>query len=65
MTGQRSRRRAYLVMMSVCMVLFLLSWTVVVRFSATAAAALTIVAFAIPPVAVIVANRGDDRDERR
>lgn len=56
----RSRRRIYLTMMAVCMTLFLLSWTVIVRFSGTAAAIVSIIALAIPPFAVIVANRGDD-----
>jgi ABC-type transport system involved in cytochrome bd biosynthesis fused ATPase/permease subunit len=55
----KSRRRTYLMMMSVCIVLFLLSWTVIVRLSVAAAAVTSVVALAIPPFAVIVANRGD------
>ncbi|MFL6056283.1 MAG: DUF3099 domain-containing protein [Actinoallomurus sp.] len=55
----RSRRRTYLIMMGVCAVLFLLSWTVIVRFSGIAATVVSIIALAIPPFAVIVANRGD------
>lgn len=59
----KSRRRAYLILMGVCAVLFLLSWTVIVRLSTTAAAVLSILALAIPPFAVVVANRADhDRD---
>lgn len=54
-----TRRRTYLIMMGACAVLFLLSWTVIVRFSGTAAAIVSIVALAIPPFAVIVANRSD------
>jgi hypothetical protein len=55
----RGRRRIYLIMMGTCMSLFLLAWTVIVRFSSTAAAVVSVIALAIPPFAVIVANRGD------
>ena len=55
----RTRRRTYLIMMATCAILFLLSWTVIVRFSGTAAAIVSVIALAIPPLAVIVANRGD------
>lgn len=55
----RRRRRIYLALMGICVLLFLLSWTVIVRFSETAAAAVSVVALVIPPFAVIVANRHD------
>lgn len=61
----RRRRRIYLVMMGTCLALFMLSWTVIVRVSGPAATVVSIVALAIPPFAVIIANRGDgDRDDR-
>lgn len=58
----KRRRRIYLTMMGTCILMFLLSWTVVVRFSPTAAAVLSAAALAIPPFAVIVANRSDGGD---
>jgi Protein of unknown function (DUF3099) len=56
----KSRRRTYLVMMGVCLLLYLLSWTVLARFSATAAIVVSISAMAIPPFAAIIANRDGD-----
>lgn len=61
-TPLRTRRRVYLAMMGVCIAMFMLSWTVVVNFSPTAAAVMSAVALAIPPFAVIVANRSDDEN---
>jgi hypothetical protein len=49
-------------MMGVCLVLFVLAGTVVYRFSFAVAAGMTIVAMAIPPFAVIVANRREKGD---
>src|SRR5262245_18079328 len=48
----------YLILMGTCLLLLVLSWTVVRRYSAPTAVAMTIVALAIPPVAAIVANAG-------
>jgi Protein of unknown function (DUF3099) len=59
--GKRDRARPklpYLVMMGVCLVLFVLSWAVVRRFSTTAAVVMSLIALAIPPLAAIVANAG-------
>ncbi len=53
-----ARRRAYFVMMGVCLVLFVLSWTLVWRFSVLAAVIMSLVALVIPPLAAIVANSG-------
>ena len=52
------RKLPYLILMGTCLLLFVLSWTVVRRYSAPAAVAMTIVALAIPPLAAIVANAG-------
>ena len=64
---QPSRRdkRLYLVLMTVCIGLFVLSWAVVDRYSTTAAVILTIVALVIPPVAVTIANVASATDRRR
>ncbi|MFF7245456.1 DUF3099 domain-containing protein [Embleya sp. NPDC008237] len=60
--SQRRRRKRYFVMMGICLLLFLLAGTVVYRWSFPAAAGMTIVAMAIPPFAVIVANRRERGD---
>jgi len=52
------KKLPYLILMGTCLLLFVLSWTVVRRYSAPAAVAMTIVALAIPPLAEIVANAG-------
>ncbi|HEV8528873.1 MAG TPA: hypothetical protein VGS60_15205 [Actinomycetes bacterium] len=52
------KKLPYLILMGTCLLLFVLSWTVVRRYSAPAAVAMTIVALAIPPLAAIVANAG-------
>ena len=57
---RNSRRRVYLAMMGTCLLLYLVSWTVLVRLSKTWAIVVSIMAMAIPPFAVIIANRGDD-----
>lgn len=57
---QRRRRRRYLEIMSACVVLIVLAWTVVPQFSMRLALAMSLVAAVLPPVAVIVANRKDD-----
>jgi len=49
-------KRRYLMLMGLCLVLFVASWTVVPRWSPRAAVVTAVVAMAIPPVAVIVAN---------
>jgi type II secretory pathway component PulM len=53
-----TRERAYLVMMGVCVLLIVLAWTLIWRFSVTAAVAMSAVALVMPPVAAIVANSG-------
>ncbi|GAA4576781.1 hypothetical protein GCM10023193_78580 [Planotetraspora kaengkrachanensis] len=63
----RNRRRIYFILMGTCLALFVLAGTVIARFSVPAAIAVSIVALAIPPLAVIIANRnggngGNDGD---
>lgn len=53
-----TRKRAYFAMMGTCLVLIVLAWTLIWRFSVTAAIAMSAVALVIPPVAAIVANAG-------
>lgn len=59
------RDRAYFVLMGICLTLFILAWSLVRLYSVTAAVVMTVVALAIPPVAVIVANAGDEASRRR
>ncbi len=59
------RDRAYLALMGVCLTLFILAWAVVRIYSVTAAVVMSAVALAIPPLAVIVANAGDESSRRR
>ena len=59
------RDRAYFIMMGVCVALFIAAWAVVRLYSTTAAVVMTCVALAIPPIAVIVANAGDEASRRK
>lgn len=52
------RKRTYFWLMGTCIVLIVLAWNVVRFWSTTAAVVMSIVAAVLPPVAVIVANRG-------
>ena len=64
---QPSRRdkRLYLLLMTICIGLFVLSWAVVDRYSTTAAVIVSVVALVIPPFAVIIANAASATDRRR
>lgn len=53
-----SQKRVYFVLMGACIVLIVLAWNVVRLWSVTAAVIMSIVAALIPPIAVIIANRG-------
>jgi Protein of unknown function (DUF3099) len=53
-----TRKRAYFIMMGVCLLLIVLAWTLIWRFSITAAVVMSAVALVIPPFAAIVANAG-------
>jgi len=45
-------------MMGTCVLLIILAWTLIWRFSVTAAVAMSAVALVVPPLAAIVANAG-------
>ncbi|UGY94108.1 DUF3099 domain-containing protein [Streptomyces gobiensis] len=57
------RRRRYFALMTVCLTLFISAWAFVRLFSVPLAVAMCVIAAAIPPIAVIVANKreADDR----
>jgi hypothetical protein len=57
----RRRQRWYFALMSVCLSLILLAWNLVRLWSTPAAVAMSMVAAVLPPIAVIIANWGDDR----
>ena len=59
------RDRLYFVLMALCLALFVLAWALVRLYSVTAAVVMTAVALAIPPIAVIIANAGDEGSRRR
>jgi hypothetical protein len=60
-----TRKRAYFVMMGVCVALVVLAWWVVRLYSVTAAIVMSVVALVIPPIAVMVANAGDETSRRQ
>ena len=57
-SGLARRKRVYLIMMGGCVLLIVLAWTLIWRFSVTAAVAMSAVALVVPPLAAIVANAG-------
>jgi hypothetical protein len=57
----RRRQRWYFALMGVCLVLILLAWNLVRLWSTTAAVIMSVVAAVLPPIAVIIANWGEDR----
>jgi hypothetical protein len=59
-----TRRRVYLAMMGVCLLLIILAWTVIYRYSSAAAIAMSAVALVVPPFAAIIANTGSDSSSR-
>jgi hypothetical protein len=56
--GLGTRKRAYFALMGVCLVLIVLAWTVIWRYSTVAAVVMSAAALFIPPVAAIIANSG-------
>jgi hypothetical protein len=56
--GLAARKRAYFAMMGVCLVLIVLAWTLIWRYSILASVVMSAVALCIPPLAAIVANAG-------
>ena len=61
----RGDKRWYFALMTLCIGMFVLSWAVLDRFSTLAAIIVSIVALAIPPFAVIIANVASATDRRR
>lgn len=59
-----TRNRWYFLMMGTCLTLIIVAWWVVRLYSVTAAVIMSVVAMAIPPIAVIVANAGDETSRR-
>ena len=57
----RRRQRWYFAIMGVCLLLIMLAWNLVRLWSTTAAVVMSVVAAVLPPIAVIVANWGEDR----
>jgi hypothetical protein len=57
----RRRQRWYFALMGLCLLLILLAWNLVRLWSTTAAVVMSVVAAVLPPIAVIVANWGEDR----
>lgn len=53
-----SRKTRYLLLMGLCLLLIVLAWNLVRLWSVPAALAMSAVAMVIPPIAVIVGNRG-------
>jgi hypothetical protein len=60
-----TRDRVYFALMGLCIVSLVLAWTVVSRFSATAAVVMSVAVMVIPPVAIIIVNAGDEGSRRR
>jgi hypothetical protein len=58
---EHTRVTRYLRIMGTCLGLLVLAWGVVRPWSVPLAVALSLVAMVLPPVAVVVANRGWDR----
>jgi hypothetical protein len=52
------RKKSYFWLMGSCIVLILLAWNVVRFWSTTAAVVMSVIAAVIPPIAVVVGNRG-------
>ena len=58
------RNRLYFALMALCVGLFVLAWAVVRLYSTTVAVVMSAVALAIPPIAVIIVNAGDEGSRR-
>jgi hypothetical protein len=61
MARRYDNRKLYYWLMGSCLVLIGLAWFVVRLFSAPVAIGMSAVAAVLPPIAVIVANWGQDR----
>ena len=56
----RRRQRWYFTLMGACLLLIVLAWNLVRLWSTTAAVAMSVVAAVLPPIAVLIANWGED-----
>lgn len=56
--GLMARQRAYFALMGACLLLIILAWTLIWRYSTVAAVVMSAVALVIPPVAAIIGNAG-------
>jgi hypothetical protein len=57
----RRRQRWYFAIMGLCLLLIVLAWNLVRLWSTTVAVAMSVVAAVLPPIAVVLANWGEDR----
>ena len=57
----RRRQRWYFALMGLCLLLIVLAWNLVRLWSTSAAVAMSVVAAVLPPLAVVIANWGEDR----
>jgi hypothetical protein len=62
--GLVTRERRYLALMGACLLLLVLAWALVYRYSHAAAIAMSAVALFVPPLAVIIANAGGTAKRR-
>jgi len=53
-----SNKATYVLLMGSCVVLIVLAWNVVRLWSVPAAIVMSLIALPLPPIAVILANRG-------
>ena len=60
MARRYDNRKLYIILMGSCLVLIGLAWFVVRLFSVPVAIGMSAVAAVLPPIAVIVANWGQD-----
>jgi hypothetical protein len=60
-----TRNRGYFLLMGACLTMFILSWAVIRLYSVVAAVVISVVAMVIPPIAVMVANAGDESSRRQ
>jgi Flp pilus assembly protein TadB len=56
----RRRQRWYFALMGTCLALIVLAWNVVRLWSTTAAVVMSVIAAVLLPVAVLIANWGED-----
>ena len=61
----RQDKRIYFALMGTCLVLIILAWVLIYRYSVLAAIIMSAVALVIPPFAAIIANRASAVDRRR